>query len=201
MVSSTSPGLGQPHARECPKRGLSSHLSVPRSGYGSRLSVNPTLSRWNAIRALQASASAMQEQGSALQVGREREPLHSKQEEMKSSPSEILVVEDDVLLRMALAAELRAAGFNVLEARDGAEAVKILESRTSVGLVIADADLPGAIDGVALDHWLRRVIPDAKVILVSRYETTRRGNAGFAKPFNVRALVRSAIELLADPKG
>ena len=126
--------------------------------------------------------------------------MHSPQEKMKSSPSEILVVEDDVLLRMALAAELRAAGFAVLEARDGDEAVTILKSLKSVGLVIADADLPGAIDGVALDEWLRRASPHVKLMLVSRYETTRRGTPGLAKPFNVQALVRSAKELLADPK-
>jgi DNA-binding response OmpR family regulator len=125
-------------------------------------------------------------------------PVQSK-EEQNISPNDILIVEDDVLLRMALAEELRAAEFNVLEARDGDEALKILESRKTVGLVIADADLPGRIDGVALDDWLRRAIPDVKLILVSRYETTRRGNAGFAKPYNVHALVRSAKELLPGP--
>ncbi len=125
--------------------------------------------------------------------------MHSN-EEKKTSPADILVVEDDVLLRMALAAELRAASFNVLETRDGEEALKMLQSRESIGLLIADADLPGKIDGVALDEWLRNTSPHVKLILVSRYETTRRGNAGFAKPFNLQALVRSAKELLGDPK-
>ena len=125
--------------------------------------------------------------------------MHSN-EEKKTSPADILVVEDDVLLRMALAAELRAASFNVLETGDGEEALKMLQSRESIGLLIADADLPGKIDGVALDEWLRNTSPHVKLILVSRYETTRRGNAGFAKPFNLQGLVRSAKELLGDPK-
>ncbi len=108
----------------------------------------------------------------------------------------ILIVEDDVLLRMALADELRTAGFTVIEARDTDEALVILQTPNAIGLVIADVDLPGQLGGVGLDSWLRQESPHVKVILVSRYETTRGGSVGFAKPFNMRALVLSAKELL-----
>ena len=115
-----------------------------------------------------------------------------------NAPSEILVVEDDVLLRMALAMELRSAGFNVAEARDGDEAITLLRSGKTYGLVIADTDLPGEIDGAALDTWLRKEKPDVKIIIVSRYATTRRGSDDFAKPFNLRRLVLDAKQLLGQ---
>lgn len=121
--------------------------------------------------------------------------MQSKIEAETDRPTDILVVEDDVLLRMALAGELRSAGFNVVEARDGEEALTILLTANNIGLVIADADLPGAMDGIGLDNWLRQTGPHVNVMLVSRYETTRGGPA-FAKPFNLQVLVRSAKELL-----
>jgi DNA-binding response OmpR family regulator len=109
--------------------------------------------------------------------------MQSKIETDADPPTDILVVEDDVLLIMALAGELRSAGFNVIEARDGEEALTILLTANNIGLVVADAD------------WLRQTGPHVNVMLVSRYET-RRGSAAFAKPFNLQVLVRSAKELL-----
>ena len=82
--------------------------------------------------------------------------MQSKIETDADPPTDILVVEDDVLLRMALAGELRSAGFNVIEARDGEEALTILLTANNIGLVVADADLRGAMDGIVATNWPSR---------------------------------------------
>jgi DNA-binding response OmpR family regulator len=62
----------------------------------------------------------------------------------------VLLVEDELLIRIMLADELRAHGFNVLEAQDAEEALAFLQSQVPIGLVVADVQLPGSMNGMAL---------------------------------------------------
>lgn len=65
-------------------------------------------------------------------------------------PRVILVVDDDVLIRLAIAEYLRECGFHVFEAADGAEAVTILNAaELAVDLVFSDVQMP-RMDGFAL---------------------------------------------------
>lgn len=75
----------------------------------------------------------------------------------------ILVVDDEVLIRFDVAARLRSAGLNVIEAATADEAVLILETVESVALVISDIRMPGGRDGLDLVGWLRRERPDIKM--------------------------------------
>ncbi len=54
----------------------------------------------------------------------------------------ILVVEDDDDIREALTAYLEAAGYTVIEAKDGGEALRMLRSTTRVCLVVLDLFMP-----------------------------------------------------------
>ena len=65
----------------------------------------------------------------------------------------ILVVENDVLIRMPLAEYLRECGYRVFEAADVAEAKAVLNADTPVDLVFADANLPGEENGFMLASW------------------------------------------------
>ena len=67
----------------------------------------------------------------------------------------ILVVEDEVLLRLDLAHQLRGAGFEVVEADSGDEAVAILKAKGDVDLILSDIRMPGEIDGAALARSVR----------------------------------------------
>jgi CheY-like chemotaxis protein len=78
----------------------------------------------------------------------------------------VLVVEDDVLLRLATSASLRDAGFEVFEAVNAAEAVRVL-NLMAVDAVLADIDLPGQMDGFALAKWIHKRRLDTRVILSS----------------------------------
>jgi two-component system, response regulator PdtaR len=81
--------------------------------------------------------------------------------------SAILVVEDEVLVRMAVAECLRQAGYSVAEAANAHEAVEILRHSRDVKLIVSDVRMPGSMDGVELARLARSEYPDTKVVLVS----------------------------------
>jgi DNA-binding NtrC family response regulator len=79
----------------------------------------------------------------------------------------ILVVDDDVLIRLSIAAYLRECGFVVIEAGDVTEAITIIEAEKDIDLVFSDIQMPGDRDGFALARWLKAHRPAMKVILAS----------------------------------
>jgi CheY-like chemotaxis protein len=79
----------------------------------------------------------------------------------------ILVVEDEILIRLDVADYLRQCGYRVLEASSAADAVTVLQTDHDVDVVFSDAQMPGAMDGFGLARWIRANRPDLKVILTS----------------------------------
>jgi CheY-like chemotaxis protein len=78
----------------------------------------------------------------------------------------VLVVEDEVLLRLVIAAYLRDCGYRVIEAADGDEAVLVLKQpELAVDVLFSDIDMPGSMDGFALAQWSRANRPGIEVIL------------------------------------
>jgi CheY-like chemotaxis protein len=79
----------------------------------------------------------------------------------------VLVVEDEMLLRMRAVDMVEDAGFTPVEAVDADEAVAILEARSDVALMLTDIQMPGTMDGLKLAHTVHRRWPPIKIILVS----------------------------------
>lgn len=79
----------------------------------------------------------------------------------------ILVVEDEVLVRLPLAEYLRDCGFRVFEAANVTEAKAVLNTNTPIDLVFSDVNLPEAEEGFELASWIRQNRPDVKVLLAS----------------------------------
>jgi two-component system, response regulator PdtaR len=79
----------------------------------------------------------------------------------------ILVVEDEFLVRMAIAEKLREAGYGVIEAINADEALVVLRSGTKVTVVFSDVRLPGSMDGIGLAQLVRMELPSIKIILAS----------------------------------
>jgi CheY-like chemotaxis protein len=79
----------------------------------------------------------------------------------------ILVVEDDVFVRLMIADELRGQGFVVVEAASGDEAITVLNSRVEVDLVFTDVQMPGHVDGLGLTHFVHEQRPELKLIITS----------------------------------
>ena len=88
-------------------------------------------------------------------------------ESVPASPPTILVVEDEILVRTVIAAYLRDCGFDVVEAGNAEEAVRVLEASIRVDIVFSDINMPGRLDGFGLAQWLRRERPGLKIILTS----------------------------------
>lgn len=88
-----------------------------------------------------------------------------------SSPSKIvvLIVEDEPLVRMFVADAAADAGFEVIEAGDADEAVRILESRSDVRIIFTDIDMPGSMDGLKLAIAVRGRWPPIEIVLTSGY--------------------------------
>jgi CheY-like chemotaxis protein len=79
----------------------------------------------------------------------------------------ILVVDDEILTRMAASEELRERGYSVIEATSAHEALSVLHGPTRVDLVLTDMRMPGALDGGALARHIRAEFPFVKVVMVS----------------------------------
>ncbi|MBS0525673.1 MAG: response regulator [Proteobacteria bacterium] len=107
----------------------------------------------------------------------------------------VLVVEDEVVLRMAVSAHLRDAGFLVIEAVDAQEAVELLHANHRIQLVFSDITMPGAMDGDQLAGWISARYPEIRILLTSG--VTQRGQQPFiAKPYSFLELQRRVEQML-----
>ncbi len=86
----------------------------------------------------------------------------------------VLIVEDEMMVRMPIAEYLRDCGYNVLEASDANEAIAAIDSADPVSLVFSDVRMPGAMDGIGLAEWCCSHHPDIPVLLTSGYNGGRR---------------------------
>ncbi|MBM6581988.1 response regulator [Microvirga sp. BT689] len=87
------------------------------------------------------------------------------------SPQTVLVVEDEVLIRLVIAEYLRECGYRVHEAVNADEAILILRApEVSVDIVFSDVEMPGDMDGFGLARWVRANMPQTQVILTSGAE-------------------------------
>jgi two-component sensor histidine kinase/CheY-like chemotaxis protein len=79
----------------------------------------------------------------------------------------VLVVEDELVLRMRAVDIVEDAGFAAIEAVNADEALTILESREDISLLFTDIQMPGTLDGLKLAHAVHKRWPDIKIVLVS----------------------------------
>ncbi len=79
----------------------------------------------------------------------------------------ILVVEDEVLIRLMISEYLREFGYTVVEARNAAEATRILRSPEPVQVVFSDVRMPGDMNGLGLAKWIVEHRPEIGVVLTS----------------------------------
>jgi CheY-like chemotaxis protein len=116
----------------------------------------------------------------------------------------VLVVDDEAAVRAVGKAALEMAGFRVLEAGDGLEALEIFRERNGgIALVILDMTMPH-MNGEEAFREIRRLRPDVRVLLSSGYneqEATGRfvgkGLSGFIqKPYRSRDLVEKVAQIL-----
>jgi CheY-like chemotaxis protein len=79
----------------------------------------------------------------------------------------MLVVDDEAIERMDLAATAQEAGFETVEASDAASALAVLESRNDIRVVFTDIRMPGDMDGLALARLVRDRWPPTVIVICS----------------------------------
>ena len=102
----------------------------------------------------------------------------------------VLIVEDEILLRMNAIDMIKEAGFEAVEAGNADEAIVMLESRTDIRVVFTDIQMPGSMDGLKLAAAVRGRWPPIKIIATSGHYVMREGDlpagGGFlAKPYTL----------------
>ena len=79
----------------------------------------------------------------------------------------VLIVEDEMLLRINAAEMIEAAGFEVIEAGNADQAIKVLEARSDITVIFTDIQMPGSMDGLKLARAVRGRWPPIKIIATS----------------------------------
>ena len=114
----------------------------------------------------------------------------------------ILVVEDEVIVRMAFADALRDEGYNVIEAANGGEAREVLQTQFEIDLLITDIRMPGEPDGLALASSARERRSNLKVLISSSHVPADRALVAadliLQKPFRIDELVAAVEKLTGD---
>ena len=114
----------------------------------------------------------------------------------------ILVADDDTGVRTFICDCLRAAGYEIIEAADGAEALRSL-TRQAPDLLIVDFAMPG-LNGVDVVRQARRKVPDLPIILATGYADMKAVEAVMGverilrKPFKVDDLEAAVALALCD---
>jgi CheY-like chemotaxis protein len=135
---------------------------------------------------------AVSESGGA-DVGRSSE---SEPVPVQGGEETVLVVEDDAALRSLVELILAEAGYSVLTAGDGAEALEVVDGGGAIDLVLTDSIMP-RVSGSELIRRLAAVRPATRVLQMTGYsDLSTAGGDVIAKPFEPETLLRRVRQVL-----
>lgn len=113
----------------------------------------------------------------------------------------VLLVEDEPLIRLLGADVLEEAGFEVIEAASGDEALCILETRPDVRVLFTDVNMPGSLDGLGLARVVHERWPEVRLLVTSgRHHLQSKDlpddGQFVAKPYEPRVVARKLRALV-----
>jgi signal transduction histidine kinase len=112
----------------------------------------------------------------------------------------VLLVEDDPDVRRVIRLQLVDLGYPVIEAEHAADALELLRSVPTVGVLISDMVMPGGMDGRTLCREASLIAPEVKSLLISGYASSPESAIGpplLKKPFTTVELQRALDELMS----
>ncbi|KQT02803.1 transcriptional regulator [Rhizobium sp. Leaf391] len=114
----------------------------------------------------------------------------------------VLVVEDEILLRMDIVQSLEEEGFRVFEAANADDAIAILTAQSEIHLMFTDIDMPGSMDGLKLAIAVRDRWPPIKIIVTSGHRHMIDSalpvpGRFFDKPYNASQIISVMREMVA----
>ncbi|KJC46347.1 histidine kinase [Bradyrhizobium sp. LTSP885] len=115
----------------------------------------------------------------------------------------VLVVEDEMMLRMRAVDIVEDAGFTPIEAVNADEALAILESRSDIELLFTDIQMPGSMDGLRLAHAVHERWPSIKIILASGKlvptDAEKPAHSRFfGKPLEVKQMIAEMQQMIGQ---
>jgi CheY-like chemotaxis protein len=116
---------------------------------------------------------------------------------------DILLVEDEPLIRMCSADLLEDAGYSVIEAENADEAIKILGANPEVKVLFTDVKMPGNLDGLQLARLVHERWPGVKLLVASGHHQLTDGDIPddgrfLQKPYRPAAVLRDIGEMLSE---
>jgi two-component sensor histidine kinase/ActR/RegA family two-component response regulator len=113
----------------------------------------------------------------------------------------VLVVEDEMVLRMRAVDIVEDAGFTAVEATNADQAISVLEARSDISLLFSDIQMPGSIDGLKLAHAVHERWPHIKIILVSGQITPSsdekpENSRFFGKPIDSKQMIAELQDMI-----
>ena len=113
----------------------------------------------------------------------------------------VLVVEDEVFIRMSTVAMLEDAGYSVLEAKDSADALSVLARHDEISIMVTDVRMPGSMDGLGLVAQVRCEYPVIRALVVSAHagaaDAYKAGAVGFLpKPYLAHSIVQAVWNMV-----
>mgnify|MGYP001026650035 FL=1 len=114
----------------------------------------------------------------------------------------VLVVEDELLIRMSLVLYLADEGFEVFEAGNADEGIAILEAQPGIRILFTDIDMPGSMDGLKLAAAVRDRWPPIRMVVTSGHKLPNPSALSlratfFPKPYQLAKLALAFRELAA----
>lgn len=118
-----------------------------------------------------------------------------------SLPKEVLIVEDEPIIRMAAADALTDCGIMAWEAGDAQEALSALEQHPRIAVLFTDVNMPGPMNGLGLAQEVSANRPEVQVIVTSGATTVADEDLPdqgtfLAKPYRTHQLVSIVEEKL-----
>ena len=120
----------------------------------------------------------------------------------EKSRARVLVVDDEALIRWSVGSALSTAGYDVLEAGDGASARRQAASATALDFAVLDLRLPD-IDGVTLLEEIRRTHPRCRFLIMTAFRTPALASRDALadvpivdKPFSIPELVHTVDDAI-----
>lgn len=112
---------------------------------------------------------------------------------MPESPSTVLLVEDEPLIRLFVAELLEDSGFKVAEAANSTEALVLLEAGLEIDVLLTDVDMPNGCNGFELAHKVHESWPKAEILIMSGRRWPAEGDLPLGAAFLAKPCPNEAI--------
>ena len=115
----------------------------------------------------------------------------------------VLIVEDEMALRMRAVDIVEDAGFLPIETVCAEEAMRVLESRDDISLLFTDIQMPGAMDGLKLAHAVHARWPHIKIVIVSGQVAVAESDKPsdsrfFPKPLEMKQMILELQDMMRN---